>query len=130
MDISIALAQIIGPLLMLVAIGFLYNQDHYAKMVEHFLKNAELYYFSGVMALLVGLFIVINHNIWIADWRVIITVIGWLSVLKGVIRIVFPTYGAKYANAFTDSSLSLNIGAVIILIFGAILCFQGFTWSA
>ena len=49
-----------------------------------------LIYLSGVLSLLAGLAIVIAHNRWSGGWPVIITVLGWLMVIGGVIRIVVP----------------------------------------
>jgi VanZ family protein len=65
------------------------------------------------------------HNLWVADWRVVITIIGWLSILKGAIRILLPGRGAQYADAFA-SSATLRIGAVAIIAIGAWLCVMAF----
>ena len=78
MDTSILLARLIGLLFVVVSIGVFLNQKHYAKMAETFLKNAELYYFSGTIAFVIGTAIITFHNLWVTDWRVVITVIGWL----------------------------------------------------
>jgi hypothetical protein len=41
-------------------------------------------YLSGLLSLLAGLAIVNLHNTWRADWRVIITVLGWLMTIGGI----------------------------------------------
>ena len=126
MDRSLLLARLIGPLFVLVGVGVLLNRRHYATMMERFVKNAELYYFSGVLAFLVGEAIVLYHNLWVWDWRVVLTVIGWLSLLKGAVRIVFPAAGLKAASSFIASRWYLNAGAILIVVFGAWLSYQGF----
>jgi hypothetical protein len=45
---------------------------------------------SGLLSLLAGLAIVNLHNTWCADWRVIVTILGWLMTIGGVIRIIVP----------------------------------------
>jgi len=126
MDRSLLLARLIGPLFVLVGVGVLLNRRHYAAMVERFLKNAELYYFSGVLAFLVGEVLVLYHNLWVWDWRVVLTVIGWISLIKGAVRIVLPAAGLRAAASFTASGWYLNIGAILIVAFGAWLAYQGF----
>ena len=37
-----------------------------------------------------GLAIVLTHNVWVADWPVIITLLGWLAVISGAVRIFAP----------------------------------------
>lgn len=55
---------------------------------------------SGYIALVLGLATVLLHNIWVADWRVVITVFGWLSLLKGVVRLGFPGVIGKITPFF------------------------------
>jgi len=52
-------------------------------MATAFIKNEELYYFSGAIAFVADVAIVLHHNLWVADWRDIITVLGWVSIVKG-----------------------------------------------
>ena len=126
MDILILLARIIGPLLVVVGVGVLVNPAHYAKMAASFLANAELYYFSGVLAFILGMVLVLYHNLWVADWRVVITIIGWASLVKGIFRIVLPGVGSKFAENFIRSTRALNASVIFVLIVGAWLSYQGF----
>ncbi len=126
MDTSISLARIIGPLFLVVGAGVMLNAKHYATMAHHFLKNSELYYFSGAISLVVGLVIVLNHNLWTSDWRVAITVIGWMSILKGTLRILRPKTGAEAAERFLNSTWEMKLSAIPILIVGAWLTYEGF----
>ena len=126
MDTSILLARLIGPLFVVVSIGFFINREHYTRMTESFLKNAELYYFSGALAFVAGIAIITFHNLWVTDWRLIITVIGWLSLAKGIVRILFPNVGAKYSTKLQDSPTVFRVLAVLLLIFGGWLSYLGF----
>jgi hypothetical protein len=126
MDLSAQLAAIIGPLLILVGLGTLLNRDHYRKMITAFLENAELYYFSGAMAFVIGLALVLHHNLWVADWRVAITIIGWMSLIKGTVRILVPRAGKRVANSFSESGWLLVSSAILLLAVGAWLSFNAF----
>ena len=56
----------------------------------------------------------LTHNVWTADWRVVITILGWLAVITGAIRIVCPQQAA--ANGRTrdrQPDRSPKIGAGI-----------------
>ncbi|MFA5337823.1 MAG: hypothetical protein WC330_05785, partial [Candidatus Omnitrophota bacterium] len=80
---SIFLAQLIGPFIVLISIGMLLNLKVYRQIIEDFLKSTALIYISGLITFVTGLAIVLFHNLWVADWRVIITVFGWLTLIKG-----------------------------------------------
>ena len=45
---------------------------------------------SGLYATVMGLVIVLCHNIWVADLRVVVTVIGWLALGSGVLLLMIP----------------------------------------
>ncbi|MCX5794799.1 MAG: hypothetical protein NTY77_04830 [Elusimicrobia bacterium] len=53
-------------------------------------KNAALTYLLGLLALVIGSLIVHYHDIWVGDWPVLITVLGWIAVVKGIMIIAFP----------------------------------------
>jgi hypothetical protein len=53
-------------------------------------KNPLLIFLSGFGALIIGIMLVVSHNIWVWDWRLVITLIGWMTLIKGIIRIFYP----------------------------------------
>ena len=46
---------------------------------------------AGYAAFVPGLAIVYFHNRWTRGWPVLVTVMGWLSLVVGLLRMVFPT---------------------------------------
>jgi uncharacterized protein YjeT (DUF2065 family) len=65
------------------------------------------------------------HNIWIADWRILITLIGWLSVIKGVVRLLFPQAGKRLAGKML-SPVALLVLGLLITALGAWFFFVGY----
>ena len=55
---------------------------------------------TGYITLLLGLVTVILHNIWVYDYRVIITILGWSTIIKGISKIGFPELIHKQAQRF------------------------------
>ena len=62
----------------------------YESMIAEALHPGILFYLSGLLSLLAGLAIINLHNTWYADWRVIITVLGWLMTIGNIVRVVLP----------------------------------------
>ncbi len=123
---SIFLAKLIGPLLMVAAIGLLVNARAYRAMAQDFLRNPPLIYVTGVLAMTAGLAIVLYHNVWSADWRVIITLLGWAATIGGAVRIVLPNKVRAIGEAMLDKPMAMTIGGVAWIILGAVLCFFGY----
>ena len=90
MDPSIFLAKLMGPILVVVGLGILINRAPSQAVAEEVVKSRALLYVSGVLALIAGLGIVLTHNEWDLSWQVIITIIGWLAVIRGLLRVPIP----------------------------------------
>lgn len=75
METSIFLARLLGPLLVVISLSVIMNGNTFDHIVKEFPKNSYLLYFSGLMAYFMGALIVMNHNMWVMNGFVIITII-------------------------------------------------------
>ena len=55
---------------------------------------------TGYITFLLGLITVTLHNVWVFDWRLAITILGWTTLLKGIEKIAFPNRVNKIAMKF------------------------------
>jgi len=126
MDNSILLARFIGPFIVVVGAAILLNAQMFRKIGTDFFKNSALVYLGGIMTFFMGLAVVLFHNLWTADWRVIITVFGWLTLVKGAVLIICPDELAKSTKAWLKNTNVLIIPWSIMLALGIFLIFKGF----
>ncbi|MEM5432461.1 hypothetical protein [Cupriavidus oxalaticus] len=105
---------------MLVNLGF------YESMIAEALHFGVLFYLSGLLSMLAGLAIVNLHNQWHMDWRVIITVLGWLLLIGGIIRIVLPQVAIAVGSTVYSSRTSTILAALIIGTLGIFLSYKGY----
>ena len=125
METSIFLAKLLGPYCIIVAVGVLFNLRTYQRVMEDFCKNSALIYLGGILALLIGLLIVLFHNIWVANWTVIITIFGWLGIIKGAWLIILPNTAAKFTIAYQKNTALLVVHLIIVLAIGVSLTIFG-----
>ncbi len=125
MEPSVLIARIAGPLLVLVALGMLLNREHYRTMTREFLDSPSLIYLSGTLAFVVGMVIVMFNNLWVADWRVVITLIGWISLIKGIGRIVFPQAVRRNGEKLLEKPLFIPVGSFFVMALGLYLTIMG-----
>ncbi len=125
MELSIFLAKVLGLYLVIVPLAVLVNRKHLSRLVEEFSTNLGLNILASVFALVLGLLLVASHNIWTADWRVIITILGWLTLAKGVIRLLF----LEQVQQLTRFSLEpwWTVVLVLFLLLGLYLSYVGFS---
>jgi len=124
MDLSIFLDKVIGLYLVIVSIAMLANRKILPKLVKMYVHHEPLFFTEGAFALVIGVLLVVSHNIWTSDWRVIITIIAWLTLAKGVGRLLAPESLAKWAGR--NFKYFTPITFVIGIILGAYLIKVGF----
>lgn len=125
MELSILIAKIFAVVYLMVGLGMLVNPGYYQKAMDDMLKNTAVIYLGGAMAAVAGLLIVTYHNIWEYSWVVVITIFGWLSLLKGFMFLAFPQHLAFWRKVFKKPSC-MPIWAVIVLAFGLFFGYFGF----
>ena len=126
MPTSIFLARLLAPVFLPVGIGALLNREGYRKLADEFLRSDALIYLSGLLIMTAGMAVILTHNVWAADWRVLITLLGWLTVIGGALRIVMPQRVETIGRWFIEHPSSLTIAAAIWLAVGVILAFFGY----
>jgi hypothetical protein len=92
--------------------------------------SPTLIYLSGLLTLPLGIAILNVYRAWTADWRVIVTILGWLLAIGGAIRIVLPQFTATLATTLYSTSASLPVFAVVMLVLGGYLSFEGYRSSS
>lgn len=124
METSLFLAKALGLYMTIACFGLLINQRA-RKDVIHALGDEDRLVMSGITALIIGILIVTAHNLWVYDWRVIITISGWAALLKGVARIYFVENSKKWIKAATATPW-YTFGLVFATALGLYLVCKGF----
>ena len=125
---SLAVARVLGPLFLLVGLGALINMGYMREMIDEFAKGKQhvLMMFAGVVQFLFGMFLVSTHNMWVANWTVIITIIGWVSLIKGVVALLLPRVAISMINFFRGQSWWIPVAGIIALVIGAVFSYFGY----
>ncbi len=127
MTTSKMIAGLMGPTLVAIAAGMLLNLGSFPALAEQISRDPGLIFVSGILLFVAGLAILRVHNIWAGGWPVFVTALGWLAVLGGLLRMLFPTRLAAIAAAVGGSTGWIIAGAVVLLVLGAFLSFKGYS---
>jgi len=112
MEISIYLARFWGSLF--IILGLMSVGARLLGRIIEYTENKTITISTGYITFLLGLITVTLHNIWVVDWRLAITILGWTTLLKGIEKIGFPDRVNKKAQMFKGRQVLW--GFVIFLI--------------
>ncbi len=127
METSIFLAKLFSLTFIVAGIGMMLNQKYYMEMAKSVAKNEGVLTVGGFLSLVMGLAIIQTHNIWSAEWPVIITLLGWISVVKGIVLLVAPGLMSDLVGSFKKKSQVVLLKGLVMSLLGLFLAFQGFT---
>ena len=126
MLMSAYLAKLMAPVAIAIGVGMLLNPTVYRALAEQFLRSRALIYLSGLLTMTAGVALVLAHNVWAADWRIVITVIGWLAAIGGAFRIIAPHWVETVGGNMLGRRAVLTGGGLVVLALGLILGFFGY----
>jgi hypothetical protein len=126
MQTSIFLARLIGPAMLLAGIGILINQKYYRAMAMQAVKNTPVIYIVSVIGVVAGTAVLLFHNLWVADWRVIITLLAWLNLLRGAFTLIAPEVAINFIARAIRKKPAIPYDAVFACAVGATLIYFGY----
>lgn len=98
MEISIFLARFWGSLFIILGVSTV-GAKFLTRVIEY-TEDKTITISTGYITFLLGLATVVAHNLWVADWRTSVTILGWTTLFKGIEKIAFPNRVNKIAQKF------------------------------
>ena len=129
MDISIFLAQVFGLYFVIAGAAMLMRPKAISTLIETLGTRSSIY-LTGFFALMLGIPLVLIHNIWDGSWRIIITIMAWLALLKGVARIFFPDMVVGWAQGLARNPGMVKLMVWSMVILGLYLLYIGFGFGS
>jgi hypothetical protein len=126
MSNSVFIARLIGPVLLVIGLAVFANQRAFREMAEEFVASRALTFLSGLIIMPIGLAVVLTHNIWAVDGRVMITLFGWANAIGGALRLAAPAYVMQTGRAMLKRRYAIPAFAAIWVVAGALFCLFGF----
>jgi hypothetical protein len=127
MTTSKTIAALVGPTLVASAIALLANLGTAQMIIEGLSKDPALIMIAGYATFVPGLAIVYFHNRWTGGWPVLVTFMGWLALVAGLVRMIFPVQLAALTEKIAPSAASVfPVFAVIFLAIGAFLSYKAY----
>ena len=126
MDVSLFLAKVMGLYLCILSISMLIHAENFTSILAGIFHNASIQFVLAIYILVLGLLMVVSHNIWDGTWVMVITILSWLVLLKGILYITFPKSMSSLAQSVIKDKQWLSMSAVVNLLLGLFLTYMGF----
>ena len=126
MDSSILLARLVGPLFVVIGVIIVANPSRLRTIGRELIQGEAVIFMAGMITFVVGLAIVNTHNVWVRDWRIVITLFGWISVIAGILRMGCPGLVKGIGGRMIDHPGAMVVGGVGAMLLGLFLSYHGY----
>jgi hypothetical protein len=129
MILTAYIAQLLGLYLVLSGVLMIVREQAMMLLVPKFVDSPAFLYFLGSLRVLIGLAIVLAHNMWTGTLGTIIYLVGWLTLLRGIAMLVLPVETErKILEVFSRGNVWYTT-AIVAIVLGGWLAYAGFTAS-
>lgn len=118
------LATVLGWYLVVMSLLLLIRHEIVVSAMKELMAQRAEMLVVGIITFIIGLLMVISHNIWIMGWSVIVTVFAWLILIGGLIRLFCPDTVYKIWSKVIDKPEKMIVCGVITLIIGLFLLYK------
>lgn len=121
-------ARVMGPFLVIVTATAVARTSDMRTLLSEFGANFVWPWVTGAFVLLSGLVVVALHQHWRGVAAVIVSVLGWLTALKGLFLMAFPRTYISVADSMLDETTWWWTSFIAMGLIGLYLIYVG--WAA
>ncbi len=127
-DTTRRFARVIGPFFAIVSATVVTRAPDMRQLLAEFGANAIWPWVTGAFVLMGGIIVVALHPYWRGVTAVIVSVLGWLMVARGVLLMAFPDTFMSIANQTIGAEALWRIVFGVFVLIGLYLTYVG--WFA
>lgn len=123
MDKAMWLAAVFGPLLTIMGLWMLLYSENLIKVMTSIKNTPGCFFMMGIINMLIGLVIINMYNVWMWHPAVLVSLLGWFLLIRGILVLYIPQLIIKYT--MTNHTVLRAIG-LLPLIWGLALWWFAF----
>lgn len=124
MNTTILLTQVFGILFTVLGLSMLFSKKGITAALAEMSQHQGFLWLVGLVMLMFGTLFVVLSNTWTSGLALIVTIISWLILIKGVFILLFPSAAASLYGNHIKAGL-IRFSGLIVFILGLILLYKG-----
>lgn len=116
--LTLVLARAYGVAILIVGLSAVLAPQRMKAALAEFAGRPGLTFLSALFAVVLGLTLVIVHSVWADFPAALVSLLGWVILLKGIVLLAAPEGLMKVAAAVGDSITVIRAWAAFALLLG------------
>jgi hypothetical protein len=122
---TVFLYQLIGPVMLILGVGMALNTDFYLKYIKEAAKSHHFVVIGSLINLVIGMSIILTHNLWGNAAEAFISLFGWIALWKGAWIGTRPNGYFKLAKLISEKKW-IKFMSFYVIALGLLLSYIGF----
>jgi hypothetical protein len=124
--LTLYLAKLMGAYSLFASAWLIWRREAAIALIDRISNDPVVESMIGVMRLLVGLAIVVGHDLWGGWLETLVSLIGWIALLSGLATMFLPTGTLRRMIAWMRFTERLPFYAMVSALLGAALLIGGY----
>ncbi|WP_156660925.1 hypothetical protein [Mycobacterium sp. 852002-51163_SCH5372311] len=110
-------ARVLGPFVGILGIAVVARASEMRALVSDFESNSASVWVTGALVLLIGLVVIALHPYWRGAAAIMVSLLGWMIALRGLVLLAFPAFFVKAADATIGLAplwIGVSIGLAVV----------------
>ena len=125
--LTLFLAKLIGAYALIMSAWMLVRRDVALQMIESVSREPVAIAFVGMIRLVIGLAIVIGHDIWSDTTAALVSLVGWITLISGFLTLFLPPQTVRDIFSRMAYEKRYPVFALISFALGVALLIAGFS---
>jgi hypothetical protein len=127
MPLTAYIAQLFGIYIALMGGVMLVNREVMLQIITDIVDQRPLIFILAMLRGLIGLAIILAHNIWSGPLTIIVTLIGWITFLRGIALLLLPAHAEREVLGLFKLHATYYGASITAIALGLGLSYAGFT---
>jgi len=125
MNTSIAIAQVLGTVLAVMGLSAIIDRKAVSAALEKATQDRGFLWLWSFLFLTMGAVVVAMNNVWTSGLPLLITILGWLTIIKGAFLLLLPV-PAMALYRWCNKDGVLIFGGIVAFLLGLVLLWMRF----
>jgi len=126
MTTTVFLARLLGLFTILMSLAIWFNRRGMVAAVERLVQDSAALLIVELLGLAAGLANVIGHNVWHSLLAIVVTIVGWLILLRALALMFLSQETIEKIFEWVEWPKRSNLYALISFLIGLFLTIAGF----
>jgi uncharacterized protein YjeT (DUF2065 family) len=126
MEASFIFARVYAIYFIVIGIALLLYPKRFRNWYSEIMRKPDQVMLGAILSLLIGSFIVATHNVWVLDWPILITIIGWWGIIWAATLLISPNSVGWHSFMTNSTNTTYRASGVFWVLLGLYLGYHGF----